>query len=127
MVNGGCFCKNVRYSMADADYPSVDCHCSMCRHVHGAPYVTWIVVPVEQFKYTAGTPVTLKSSKSGTRYFCEACGCHVACVSTEHPEVIDIPVGSLDAPERFPPISEIFTDTKLFWVHGRATERGNAA
>ena len=127
MLNGSCFCKNVRYSIEDVDYQSVDCHCSMCRHVHSAPYVTWIVVPIGKFKYTAEPPVALKSSKNGTRYFCHACGCHVACISAEHPEVIDIPVGSLDDPERFPPTSEIFSDTKLTWGHSHTTEGGNAA
>ena len=120
MLNGGCFCKSVRYSIDEAEYQSVDCHCSMCRRAHSAPYVTWIVVPVEKFRYTAEAPTTLKSSKNGTRCFCKSCGTHVACVSTEHPEVIDIPVGSLDDPGRCPPTIEIFADTKLSWVHGNA-------
>ena len=50
---------------------------------------------------------------------------HVACVSTEHPEVIDMPVGRLDDPERFPPTCEILSDTKLSWVSGHHTEDGN--
>ncbi len=117
MLNGGCFCKSVQYQIEDADYQSVDCHCSMCRHAHSAPYVTWIAVPMEKHKYTGEAPATLNSSKIGTRYFCKSCGTHVACISTEHPEVIDIPVGSLDNPERYPPTSEIYSDTKLSWVH----------
>jgi hypothetical protein len=126
MLDGGCFCKRVRYTIEDATYTSVNCHCSMCRHAHSAPYVTWIVVPIENFQYTAEAPVTLQSSKHGTRSFCKSCGTHVACVSAEHPEVIDIPVGSLDDPERHPPTGEMFSDTKLSWVHSGSVKDGNA-
>jgi hypothetical protein len=75
-----------------------------------------MVVPLEKFSYTAEEPVALQSSKHGTRYFCGSCGCHVACINTEHPDIIDIPVGSLDKPEAYPPTSEIFADTKLSWI-----------
>lgn len=124
MLHGGCFCTSVRFSIDEVDYQSVDCHRSMCRHVHSAPYVTWIVVPVEKFEYTAATPATIKSSENGTRYFCGSCGTHVACVSTEHPEVVDIPVGCLDDPERYPPTSEIYSDTKLTWVRFDSVQDG---
>ncbi|MCC6706299.1 MAG: hypothetical protein IT492_01945 [Gammaproteobacteria bacterium] len=33
----------------------------MCRHVHAAPYVIWIVVRVDKFKYTTHGPAALKS------------------------------------------------------------------
>jgi hypothetical protein len=119
VIEGGCFCGNVRYALDDSDYLSADCHCTMCRRIHSAPYVTWLVVPVEKFRYTADTPKALQSSAHGTRYFCPACGSHVACMNTEHPDIIDIPVGSLDHPEKAPPTSEIFSDTRLPWLSGR--------
>jgi hypothetical protein len=31
---------------------------------------------------------------------------------------VDVAVGSLDTPERFPPSIEVFTDTRLSWVRG---------
>jgi len=117
MINGGCFCNNIRYAIDEGTYQSVDCHCTMCRHIHSAPYVIWLVVPSDKFRYTEGTPAILKSSANGTRYFCPSCGCHVACINSEHPELIDIPLGSLDEPEQFPPNGEIFSDTKLSWFH----------
>lgn len=116
MIEGGCFCRTVRYAIDEGSYQSVDCHCTMCRHVHSAPYVTWMVVPLQKFSYTAAEPVALQSSKHGTRYFCRSCGCHVACINTEHPDIIDIPVGSLDDPEKHPPTKDIFADTKLSWI-----------
>ena len=117
MLEGGCFCKNVRFEMEENNYLTVDCHCTMCRRAHGAPYVTWIVVPNVHFRYTGQAPKALKSSTNGTRYFCPSCGTPIACVSTEHPDVIDIPIGSLDNPELFKPTEEIFVDTRLPWLH----------
>jgi hypothetical protein len=127
MIEGGCFCRNIRYAIDDGAYLSVDCHCTMCRRIHSAPYVTWMVVPTEKFRYTGPSPSNLKSSTNGTRYFCPSCGSHVACMNVEHPEIIDIPVGSLDSPESTPPTAEIYGDTRLSWVPAREIQRQNLA
>jgi hypothetical protein len=113
MIEGGCFCGRVRYAIDDGEYLSANCHCTMCRRAHAAPFVTWLVVPVAHFRYTQSEPSTLASSADGTRYFCPACGTHLACVNASHPEVVDVTVGSLDAPGAFPPTLEVFTDTRL--------------
>ncbi len=52
-VEGGCFCAAVRFSI---DLPSkwcAHCHCSMCRRIHGAGYVTWVGVNSEHFRLLA--------------------------------------------------------------------------
>lgn len=116
MIEGGCFCKRVRYSIDPGAYLCANCHCTMCRRLHAAPYVTWLVVPEEHFRYTGELPTRFPSSDDGTRWFCATCGTQVACVNASHPEIIDVTVGSLDAPETFAPTLEVFTDTRLTWV-----------
>src|SRR4051794_40819330 len=116
MIEGGCFCGALRFAIETGEYVTANCHCSMCRRVHAAPFVTWLVVPVERFGYTRGAPHALASSSEGTRYFCDRCGTHVACVNAVHPEVVDVTLGSLDAPEAFAPTLDVFTDTQLAWV-----------
>ncbi len=116
MMNGGCFCGAVRYQIEDGDYRAGHCHCSMCRRTSGAPFVSWLVVPKDRFRYTGAEPALLQSSAHGRRYFCAKCGTPVACVVDSHPANIDITVGSLDAPEAIIPDFEIHTDTKLPWV-----------
>ena len=116
MIEGGCFCRQIRYAIDAGEYLTANCHCTMCRRVHAAPYVTWIVVPVDRFRYSTQVPTSLASSTDGTRYFCSACGTHVACVNESHPEVIDVTVGSLDAPEAFSPTVDVYTDTRLAWL-----------
>jgi len=64
MKTGGCFCKSVRYELKNNDYKVVNCHCSMCRRTSGAPFVSWLIVPTTDFRYTGDTPHLLKSSET---------------------------------------------------------------
>lgn len=88
----------------------------MCRRTSAAPFVSWLVVDKNAFVYTAGEPAVLNSSDTGTRYFCRACGTPIACINTNHTEWIDVTVGSLDEPNRYPPTKEVYTDTRLGWL-----------
>ena len=117
-VHGGCFCGQIRYEFKAGDYTVVDCHCSMCRRTSGAPYVSWVVVPELVFEYTKGSAKELISSEKGMRYFCDQCGTPVVCINSGHPEIVDVTVGSLDEPERFPPSMGFYEDTRLPWLEG---------
>ncbi len=117
IISGGCFCGAVRYQFHEGEHPVANCHCSMCRKTSGAPFVTWLVIPAAQFEYTAGKPALLQSSDAGTRYFCDQCGTPVVCLSSKHPEIVDVTLGSVDHPEQFAPTMDVFTDTRLAWLH----------
>ena len=114
---GGCFCGDVRYEIDAGDYVSANCHCSMCRRAHAAPFVTWLVVPAVHFRYLAAQPSSFRSSAAGTRFFCPRCGTQVACVIDAHPDIVDVAVGALDAPARHTPKVDAYADTTLPWVH----------
>jgi hypothetical protein len=116
MIEGGCFCGKIRYQIDPGEYPAANCHCTMCRRVHAAPYVSWLVVPTDKFSYLDGSPKILKSSEKGVRYFCSDCGTHIACVNESHADIVDITIGSLDDPAPFSPSMDVFTDTRLDWV-----------
>jgi len=117
-IQGGCFCGAIRYHFTEPVVASVNCHCTMCRRTSAAPFVSWLVVAVEQFAYDTGEPRILKSSEHGTRYFCDHCGSPLVCINDEHPEWVDITLGSLDDPEQFPPNRDVHDDTRLSWVQG---------
>jgi len=74
-VEGSCFCKAVRFEI---DLPSkwcAHCHCTMCRRVHGAGYVTWVGVEKEHFRLLADEKLQwFESSPGARRGFCKTCG-----------------------------------------------------
>jgi len=116
MIEGGCFCRNIRYTIEGGDYHIVNCHCAMCRKTSGAPFVAWLVVPKEVFQYLSGSPKVLQSSDIGRREFCSDCGTPLTFVSSERPEFIDVTTGSLDAPNDFVPTVAVHEESKLSWL-----------
>lgn len=116
MIEGGCFCGKLRYRIESGGHRAGNCHCTMCRRIHAAPYVAWLVVPADQFTYTRGEPTRLKSSEAAARFFCAACGTHVACINDSHPEIVDVALCSLDDPAPHVPDFDVYTDTRLPWV-----------
>ncbi len=115
-VEGGCFCGSIRYKLESKEYPSANCHCSICRRTSGAAFVSWVRVPNDCFDYISGEPKKIDSSSHGARYFCQECGTHIACILEEDPKNINITICSLDKPEDFKPKVEIYADDMLSWV-----------
>ncbi len=71
---GGCFCGSIRYRATGQLGGVSHCHCSMCRRVCGAPFVTWVSFNRANFSFTCGTPTRFKSSDKVERSFCNRCG-----------------------------------------------------
>jgi hypothetical protein len=116
MIQGGCFCKQTRFAIADGDYRVVNCHCTMCRRTSAAPFVTWIVVPKSAFEFSGAPPKALRSSEKGARHFCPNCGTPLTFTDTDRPGEVDVTVCSLDNPQDFPPSKAVCEDTKLPWL-----------
>ena len=76
MNQGRCLCGKVRYEVDGEFVAVVNCHCSMCRKHHGAPFVTWAVAPAAAYKVTAGADsIARHESSAGVhRSFCRTCG-----------------------------------------------------
>lgn len=120
MIEGGCFCGKIRFTIADktdGEYLVANCHCTMCRRTSAAPFVTWVMVPRTAFRYHQGEPRVLQSSKKGTRHFCPDCGTPLQCTTTDRPDVIDVTTCSLDHPERFVPTIDVHKESRLGWLH----------
>jgi hypothetical protein len=117
-IRGSCFCTAVTFEITLPTTACVHCHCSMCRRVHGAGYVTWIAVPTPQFRFVSGQDqlTVYQSSAHGQRSFCKVCGSPLFCELSSHPEVIDITRASLHgAIDRAPQAHIYFTD-RAEWI-----------
>ncbi len=120
-VHGACLCGAVQFEFTLPTLFCGHCHCSMCRQAHGAGYVTWIGVKVQQFSLTTGPDhlAAFSSSDHGKRSFCDQCGSSLFCESDSHPDVIDIVLANLHDPiDRQPQAHYYFSDRADWTVIG---------
>ncbi len=117
-TQGSCLCGTVQFQVLGEGQFCVHCHCSICRRNHGAGFVTWLVLPRDQFSLTQGADalVHFASSDRAQRSFCGKCGSSVFSASDTHPERIDIVVASLADPVEPAPQAHIFYDCRADWM-----------
>ena len=116
MLTGGCYCKAIRYRVAERILNSTNCHCDMCRGTTGAPCVAWFTVASGGVEFLSETPTRFRSSAHGTRSFCPTCGTQITFVDDATPGDTDITTCSLDDPTAVPPRDHTFLDDKLAWL-----------
>jgi len=80
------------------------CHCSQCRKATGSAFGTWLLVPKESFRFTAGAErvAEFASSEHGRRLFCQTCGSTLGNLTSRRPAFMHVAAGTLD---RSPPLS----------------------
>ena len=117
-VQGECFCGAVKFEVTLPTLFCAHCHCSMCRRVHGAGYVTWFAVPYSQFRMTAGQDhlKIYHSSDHGWRSFCDVCSSSLFCESTNHPQHIDIVLANLKGEIDRAPQAHYYFSNRVDWV-----------
>jgi hypothetical protein len=117
MLEGGCFCGQIRYEAHGIPFNATLCHCADCRRVTGAPLVAWFSVARSDFQFVAGNPKRFASSPKVSRSFCPDCGTPLTYHHDDHPTEIDIATCTLDTPETVPPQDHVHTRSELSWVH----------
>uniref|UniRef100_A0A6U9YP86 CENP-V/GFA domain-containing protein n=1 Tax=Pseudo-nitzschia australis TaxID=44445 RepID=A0A6U9YP86_9STRA len=116
--SGGCACGACRYEF-DLTHPTElqHCYCHLCRELSGSPFMTWIPVEKQDFRWTVRgtgggeieTPASssLSSSSSsplqfvrttpfGSRHICRNCQSVMTIVYDEQPDHVWPCAGSLD-------------------------------
>jgi hypothetical protein len=112
---GGCSCEAIRYRITEPPTYSVVCHCASCRRANGATAIAWITVARAEFRFLSGFPQPHQSSLGVVRRFCRTCGSPLTYENAGSPDSIDITTATLDAPEAFPPLQEVWLEHKLSW------------
>jgi hypothetical protein len=113
---GGCLCGAVRYKIDLTDAYISNCHCRECQRQAGAPYLSFAVVPIEQFEWIAEPSGKLNVSDKATRYFCRDCGTYIRWHGKAELESAEINIVTLDSVDNLKIDYEIFTETRLPWV-----------
>jgi len=116
VTQGQCLCGTVRYELDQPFAWMINCHCSMCRKHHGAPFATFVGVAPSGFRWLAGEESIAKYiTESGfARPFCRTCG---SVTPTALPEMslVACPAGNLDGDLGIKPQAHIFTGSKASW------------
>jgi len=102
-LEGGCYCKALRYVAEGDPMMNAQCHCRECQYITGGSPNVFIAMPIAGFSYTKGTPKTFTRTdlpRPVTREFCGECGTHIVTRPQGFRAVI-IKVGSLDDPSLF--------------------------
>ena len=113
-LEGGCYCREVRYEAEGEPALKGQCFCRECQYITGGDSVLIMGMPEAGFKVTKGAPRAFKRTdieKAVTREFCPNCGTHIT--TRAMPGMVMIKVGSLDDPSVFGgPQMQIFTCDK---------------
>lgn len=74
---GGCHCRALRYTVAQAPLRTCVCHCTDCQAISGSAFGLGVMFRAEAFAFT-GTPKLvarrLGSGAIGNRWTCPECG-----------------------------------------------------
>ncbi len=99
MIEGGCHCGAVRYTVIAHPTRHALCHCTDCRRSSGAPAVAWAIFKRDDVQLTKGQPKVRSSSEHGRRSFCGACGTGLLYENDLIlPGLIDVQSATLDDP-----------------------------
>lgn len=114
MNSGSCLCGDIAWAV-DGDFTIlVNCHCSICRKVHGSAYGAYVGSSARGFRWIAGEDKIriYESSENGLRPFCPKCGSSVAIVAGK---LSKMPAGNMDGDIDRSLDSHIFVAHKACW------------
>ena len=98
MITGRCECAKVRYEIKGELTEFCHCHCSKCRRIHGAAFVTWGEVSRDGFTYLAGEDhlKTYSFSDRADSIFCDNCGSRLLVDFKPEADMLYIAMGTVD-------------------------------
>ena len=119
-LEGGCFCKSVRYRLTSDPMFVHCCHCLSCQSQTGSAFVINAIIETDRIELLSGEPVVteLMSGGGGPHdvYRCPDCLVAVWSDYGRRPGLRYVRVGTLDDPTALSPDVHIFTRSKQPWV-----------
>jgi hypothetical protein len=103
-LEGGCYCRALRYEVDAAPLFKGQCTCRECQYISGGAENLFMVVPSQGFRYVEGDPKTFSRSDlsdPAAREFCANCGTHILTRTPRNPGVVILKVGTLDDPAAY--------------------------
>ena len=120
-IEGGCYCKGVRYTAEGDPLFSGQCHCRECQYISGGMPNVVMGMPEGGFTYTKGKSKGFSRpdlANAVTREFCPDCGTHLLTRSPGLPGAVLLKIGTFDDPSLFKgPQMVIYTVDKQAFHH----------
>ena len=120
-IEGGCYCRALRFVAEGDPLFKGQCHCRECQYISGGHPNAVMGMPATGFRYTTGTPKLFTRSdleNPVTREFCGTCGTHILARSPSLPGAVLLKVGTFDDPSVYgAPQMAIFTIDKQSFHH----------
>ncbi|MBR0692169.1 GFA family protein [Bradyrhizobium lablabi] len=112
---GECFCRAVRYQVADVFSYALNCHCSNCRRATGAAFKPFAAIGREKFSVVSGVDDLLVYGDGKAHdAHCRHCGSLLYSVVRDG-AFVHVAMGTLlDAPS-IRPTAHIFVGSKAPW------------
>jgi hypothetical protein len=90
-ITGSCFCGTNRFEITEPAVDTHHCHCSICRRLQGAAFVTLSIFPKTGFHWTKGGDMArFDSSQKVHRNRCKNCGSPLTIELDAMPAVIAV-------------------------------------
>ena len=117
LLQGGCLCGALRYTISGEPFDADYCYCRMCQKSIGAPVACWMDFKSEQITWLSGQPKEYQSSNNTARGFCPTCGCSISFRDFRYPQYFSLAIATLDNTERVQPNYHIYTHSRVSWLN----------
>ena len=115
MFTGSCLCGKVSFQLDGALTEPRYCHCANCRKFSGTSPAAWAMARSSQLRTHATTAVSEFNSGRGIRCFCSECGSSVWFKSIDYPDIVGIPLGTIESGDVPKPQMHLWITSKPDW------------
>lgn len=115
-ARGSCYCGSVQFSVQLPVKWCAHCHCSICRRMHGAAFVTWFGVAREQCTLNEDDVIWYSSSAEAERGHCRHCASQLFFRSSRWPGELHIALAAISDDIEMSPQAHVFTESAVPWL-----------
>lgn len=120
LIEGGCICGAVRYTATAEPLTVRTCWCRVCQYFaagNGSVNLAFARDAVSLSGELRDFPLLAASGNHMHRRFCPQCGVHVTSEADERPQLLVLRAGTLDEPQGFRPLANIWVSEAPAWAH----------
>ena len=118
MLEGGCRCGAVRYTLAlDALPVTYACHCHQCQQWSGSAFSQQAFIPEGALSVSGPLAVYEKvtEDRTSTQRVCSVCHARIYNTNTRRPGIAVVRAGTLDRSEELDCVAHIYVANKQRW------------